>query len=98
MWRRDEARTERFGAEILVLPTVPIEPPPVGARDVDLGAGWTSPTPALLACTAAWSVLGVPAVSVPVPGDGLPGSVQLVGRAGMDDQLLAVAALLANHL
>lgn len=94
MATRQRLRAEPAAPEVLLLPTVPIEAPAVGARDVDLGAGWTNPTPALLSCTAAWSVLGLPAISVPVPGDGLPGSVQLVGRAGTDSQVLAVAAVL----
>jgi aspartyl-tRNA(Asn)/glutamyl-tRNA(Gln) amidotransferase subunit A len=89
---------DRLGVDLLVLPTVPIEAPPVGARDTDLGAGWTNPTYALLSGTIAWSVLGLPAVSIPVRGDGLPGSVQLVGRAGDDDQVLAAAAVLADRL
>ncbi|HEX5402477.1 MAG TPA: amidase [Pseudonocardiaceae bacterium] len=89
---------DRVGADVLVLPTVPIEAPPIGARDTDLGAGWTSPTMAVLACNTTWSVLGLPAISVPVPGDGLPGSVELVGRAGSDDLLLALAGLLAARL
>jgi aspartyl-tRNA(Asn)/glutamyl-tRNA(Gln) amidotransferase subunit A len=88
---------DQVGADVLLLPTVPIEPPPVGARDTDLGAGWTNPTFAVLTCNTTWSVLGLPAISVPMPGDGLPGSVELVGRAGADDQLLAVAALLAGR-
>jgi aspartyl-tRNA(Asn)/glutamyl-tRNA(Gln) amidotransferase subunit A len=101
--QRDRARLraefpDRVGAEILVLPTVPIEAPPVGARDTELGAGWTSPTSALLALNLAWSVLGWPAVSVPVPGGVLPGSVQLVGRPGGEAQLLAVAAALTARL
>ena len=97
--RRERARAEPpFAAEMVVLPTVPIQPPPIGARDVDLGAGWTNPMLATLSGTAGWSVLGVPAVSVPVPGDGLPGSVQLVGHAGADSQVLAVAEALANLL
>ncbi|HEY1571837.1 MAG TPA: amidase [Pseudonocardiaceae bacterium] len=94
MATRQRLRADETNAEILVLPTVPIEAPPVGARDVDLGAGWTNPTPALLSGTAGWSVLGLPAISVPVPGDGLPGSVQLVGRAGTDSQVLAIARVL----
>jgi aspartyl-tRNA(Asn)/glutamyl-tRNA(Gln) amidotransferase subunit A len=100
-----DARTrlrDRFphemGADVLVLPTVPIEAPPVGARDTDLGAGWTNPTAALLAFNSVWSVLGLPAISVPVPGGALPGSVQLVGRPGDEDELLAVAAALVDRL
>jgi aspartyl-tRNA(Asn)/glutamyl-tRNA(Gln) amidotransferase subunit A len=88
---------DQVGADVLILPTVPIEAPPIGARDTELGAGWTNPTTAVLACNTTWSVLGLPAISVPIPGDGLPGSVELVGRAGADDQLLAVAALLADR-
>jgi aspartyl-tRNA(Asn)/glutamyl-tRNA(Gln) amidotransferase subunit A len=89
----------RRGADVLVLPTVPIEAPPVGARNTELGAGWTDPTLALLALNVPWSVLGVPAISVPVPGDGpLPGSVELVGQPGREDELLAVAAKMVAAL
>jgi aspartyl-tRNA(Asn)/glutamyl-tRNA(Gln) amidotransferase subunit A len=95
---RDRLRAEfghRIGVDLLVLPTVPILAPPVGARDVELGAGWTNPTAATLAFTMAWSVLGLPAISVPVPTDGpLPTAVQLVGRAGGEPELLAAAATL----
>jgi len=82
-------------SDILVLPTVPIEAPPVGARDTDVGAGWTDPGAALLALNSPWSLLGLPAISIPIPGTSLPGSVQLVGRAGGEAELLAVAARLS---
>ncbi|HEY3607859.1 MAG TPA: amidase [Pseudonocardiaceae bacterium] len=84
--------------DLLVLPTVPIEAPPIGVRDTEVGAGWTNPIPALLAFNSPWSVLGLPAISVPVPGGVLPGSVQLVGRRGGEDQLLAAAAVLEGRL
>jgi aspartyl-tRNA(Asn)/glutamyl-tRNA(Gln) amidotransferase subunit A len=89
---------DRLGVDVLALPTVPIDAPPIGARDTDLGAGWDNPTLALLSCTVAWSVLGLPAISVPVPGGERPRAVQLVGRAGADDYLLAVAALVESRL
>lgn len=96
---RDRVRAEfghRIGVDVLILPTVPILAPPVGARDVELGAGWTNPTAATLAFNMAWSVLGLPAISVPVPGDSpLPTAVQLVGRAGGEPELLAAAATLS---
>jgi aspartyl-tRNA(Asn)/glutamyl-tRNA(Gln) amidotransferase subunit A len=89
----------RRAAEVLVLPTVPIEAPPVGARNTELGAGWTDPTLAVLAFNVPWSVLGLPAISVPIPGDGaLPGSVELVGQPGREDQLFAVAAAMVAAL
>jgi aspartyl-tRNA(Asn)/glutamyl-tRNA(Gln) amidotransferase subunit A len=99
---RDRARlraefAHRVGVDVLVLPTVPILAPPIGARDTDLGAGWTNPTAATLAFTMAWSVLGVPALSLPVTGGGtLPAAVQLVGRDGGEDELLAVADAIAG--
>lgn len=101
--RQDRTRlraefADRAGAEVLILPTVPIEAPRIGAHDTDLGAGWTSPSAAMLAFTMLASVLGWPAVSVPVCGAGLPGSVQLIGRPGGEDQLFAVAAELSARL
>jgi aspartyl-tRNA(Asn)/glutamyl-tRNA(Gln) amidotransferase subunit A len=87
-----------WSVDVLLLPTVPIEAPPIGARHTDLGAGWTDPVAALLSLTTPWSVLGCPAVSLPVLGAGLPASVQLVGRPGADAALLATAAALATLL
>jgi amidase len=44
------------------------------------------------------SALGLPAVSVPVPGAGLPAGVQLIGRRRHERQLLLVAGLLETAL
>lgn len=81
------------GLDLLLLPTVPVLAPPLGARDTDLGGGWTSPRDALLAHTVPFSVLGLPSLSLPVtaPG-GLPVGVQLVGAPGGDEALLSAAA------
>ncbi|OLB77700.1 MAG: hypothetical protein AUI14_15345 [Actinobacteria bacterium 13_2_20CM_2_71_6] len=82
------------GVDVLVLPTVPVLAPPVGVRDADIGGGWTSPRDALLAFTAPWSVLGLPAISIPVGSPtGLPVGVQLVGLPGGDEELLAAARI-----
>lgn len=88
---------DRLGVDLLVLPSVPIEAPAIGARDVELGGGWTDPTPALLSCTIPASVLGLPAISVPVPSAGLPLGVQLVARPDAEDLLFAVAQLLVSR-
>ena len=80
------------GVDVLVLPTVPVPAPPLGFRDGV--AGWDTTRDALLAFTVPWSTLGLPAVSVPLPGDGLPVGAQLVGLPGGDAELLALAARL----
>jgi aspartyl-tRNA(Asn)/glutamyl-tRNA(Gln) amidotransferase subunit A len=85
------------GVDVLVLPTVPVLAPPLGARDTPIGGGWTSPRDALLAHNALWGVLGLPAVSVPIPNPGgLPVGAQLVGAPGGDAALLAMAETIAH--
>jgi aspartyl-tRNA(Asn)/glutamyl-tRNA(Gln) amidotransferase subunit A len=82
------------GLDLLLMATVPVLAPPLGARDEDIGGGWTSPRDALLAHTAPWSVLGLPSMSLPVTGRGpgeLPIGLQLVGPPGGDEELLAAA-------
>jgi aspartyl-tRNA(Asn)/glutamyl-tRNA(Gln) amidotransferase subunit A len=84
--------TDRFaGLDAMALPTLPIVAPPVGARDTDLGGGWTIPRDALLAHNAPFSVLATPAVSLPLPVAGLPVGLQLIGPPGTDEVLLAMA-------
>jgi aspartyl-tRNA(Asn)/glutamyl-tRNA(Gln) amidotransferase subunit A len=82
------------GLDLLLLATVPVVAPPLGARDEDIGGGWTSPRDALLAHNAPWSVLGLPSMSLPVTGRGpgeLPVGLQLVGPPGGDEELLGAA-------
>jgi aspartyl-tRNA(Asn)/glutamyl-tRNA(Gln) amidotransferase subunit A len=97
---RDAVHARTVGLDFLLLPTVPVTAPRVGSRGEPLGAGWENPREALLALTSPWSVLGLPAVSVPVPrpGGGLPVAVQVVGRHGEDDLLLHAAGLLERSL
>lgn len=96
--QRMDRYLDHLGVDLLVLPSVPIDAPLIGARDTDLGAGWTDPTPALLSCTIPASVLGLPALSIPLPGEGLPLSVQLVARPHAEDLLFGVAEVLAERL
>lgn len=83
--RRREQLRERmldrmFGLDLLVHATVPITAPRLGSRGEPLGAGWEQPREALLAPTAPWTLVGFPALTVPIPaGPGsLPAAVQLV--------------------
>ena len=45
-----------------------------------------------------WTLMGVPCVTVPVPGDGLPLGVQVVARFGDDGRALAVARMIEAAL
>ncbi|MCZ2403175.1 amidase [Paenarthrobacter sp. Z7-10] len=62
--------------------------------------GWTGVRAALLGLTIPWSLLGFPAISVPValPGAAMRGSVQLVAKPGQELLLLDAAALLESSL
>lgn len=44
------------------------------------------------AYNAPWTALGVPAISVPLPGDGAPLGLQMTAAWGRDDALVSVAA------
>lgn len=82
--------------DLLLMPTVPVEAPALQQRALDPDTGWTAVREALLALTSPWSLLGFPAISVPVPGPALSGSVQLVAKPGQETLLLDAAALLEN--
>jgi Asp-tRNA(Asn)/Glu-tRNA(Gln) amidotransferase A subunit family amidase len=64
----------------------------------------TGPAPAGLADTgnpapnAPWTALGVPAISVPLPGETAPLGVQMAAGWGRDDALIAVATQLEAHV
>jgi len=74
------------GVDVLAGPTVgycaPEHDPPFGTGDDSAEGRFTGP----------YNLTGHPAVSIPVPAPGLPVGLQLAGRAGGDEALLAVAA------
>jgi len=80
--------------DVLIMPTLAQPCPPAlryGTRS------WSRSLVAALRfspMTGGWNLAGYPAASVPVPGDGLPRSVQLVTTPGREDLLLALAAQL----
>ena len=84
--------------DVLLMPTVPVEAPAINQRDLDPDTGWTGVREALLALTSPWSLLGFPALSVPVPvaGARLLGSVQLIAKPGQEQLLLDTSALLES--
>lgn len=102
--RRERARREVLPlletVDAVLMPTVPIEAPLIGQRELDGADGWDDVRQALLGFTLPWSVLDCAAVSVPVARTDsvLPGSVQLVGLPGREHRLMEIAALLEAEL
>ena len=82
-------------ADALVLPTLPLTAPLLGAGDVtiDPALGGTMPVrSAMLKHTQPFNMSGHPAISLPLPVTGLPVGLQLVGRRDNTAGLLAIAA------
>lgn len=82
-------------ADALVLPTLPLTAPLLGAGDVtiDPAIGGTMPVrSAMLKHTQPFNMSGHPAISLPLPVTGLPVGLQLVGRRDNTAGLLAIAA------
>lgn len=79
--------------DVLVLPTVPVPAPAIGATTVRVAGAELPIEPVLTQLTSPADAAGLPAVSVPV-GDvgGLPVGLQLLGRPGADAVVLAAAA------
>jgi Asp-tRNA(Asn)/Glu-tRNA(Gln) amidotransferase A subunit family amidase len=80
--------------DLLVTPTLGFVAPPVGAREDD------ALRRRLIARTLPINAVGWPALALPCGAaeDGLPASVQLVGRPGEDALVLAAGALLEASL
>jgi amidase len=86
------------GHDLLVVPTSPEPPSPLGelGPDTDDPLGVLLRMGALTTFTFPFNVTGQPAVSLPLhwSADGLPIGVQLVAAFGREDVLLRVAAQL----
>jgi aspartyl-tRNA(Asn)/glutamyl-tRNA(Gln) amidotransferase subunit A len=83
------------GVDALMLPTLPITAPPIGAAEVALGPGsakMVTVRAAMLRNTQLFNLSGHPAISLPLPGAPLPVGLQLVGRLDDTAGLLATAA------
>ena len=80
-------------ADVLVTPTLAQPPLRIGALT---GRATLAKAGRFVPFTPTWNVTGQPAVSVPagVTADGLPQAVQLVGRPGSEQLLLALTAQL----
>ena len=79
--------------DALILPTLPIPAPAIGANTVQIGATAEPVRNLMLRLTQPFNVTGHPAISMPSGQntDGLPCAVQLVGGRMQTDALLKVA-------
>jgi aspartyl-tRNA(Asn)/glutamyl-tRNA(Gln) amidotransferase subunit A len=90
---RNEVDTALRDCDALVLPTLPIPAPKLGADFVEIAGARHSVRPLTLRLTQMFNLTGHPAISLPC-GDtteGLPCGLQLVGRRDETDRLLAIA-------
>ena len=80
-------------ADVLVCPTMRTPAPAVGATRADIGGKSFALHTAVTNLTQPFNLAGLPAISLPwtMSREGLPISMQLVGRRGHDWRLLAIA-------
>jgi Asp-tRNA(Asn)/Glu-tRNA(Gln) amidotransferase A subunit family amidase len=90
---RDRLAQIMRGVDIVLTPTEPIVAPPVGVGDLAL-------RDQLMRFLYPFSAIGAPALAVPCgpAEDGLPASIQVVARHGMDALVLGAGALLERAL
>jgi len=99
MQRNWSAWFEAQNLHAALFPTTPLRARPIGEDETVNLNGADLPTFAtFIRNTDHGSVMGVPGISLPLPGDGLPVGLALDGLAGADRALLAVAATLERLL
>jgi aspartyl-tRNA(Asn)/glutamyl-tRNA(Gln) amidotransferase subunit A len=79
--------------DLIVAPTIPWVAQPAGVGDLELRGR-------MLSLTFPWNAVGGPALALPCgpAEDGLPASIQLMGRPGADALVLAAGRLLERKL
>jgi Asp-tRNA(Asn)/Glu-tRNA(Gln) amidotransferase A subunit family amidase len=89
----DRALAAMDGYDLLLVPTLPFVAPPLPGDELEIRED-------LIRFTLPFNALGWPALSLPAgpAEDGLPASIQLVGRPGTDPLVLAVGAELEASL
>ena len=80
--------------DALILPTLPIPAPPIGAAMVDVGGVQAPVRATMLSLTQLFNMTGHPAIALPAGRgpEGLPRSIQIVGHRGRTERLLDIAA------
>jgi AtzE family amidohydrolase len=94
---RDAVARLFHGIDILVAPTTPLAAPTIGQDMVVLANGSFPARGHLGRYTIPFSIIGLPVISIPVPGFGLPRGVQLVAAPFRERLLFRAAAFLEGR-
>jgi aspartyl-tRNA(Asn)/glutamyl-tRNA(Gln) amidotransferase subunit A len=88
------------GIDALLLPTVPIPAPLIGAASVEIGGAKQPVRNVMLRLTQLFNITGHPAISLPCgrTSSGLPCGLQVVGTRMQTDALLHVARSIEDVL
>jgi aspartyl-tRNA(Asn)/glutamyl-tRNA(Gln) amidotransferase subunit A len=86
--------------DALLLPSLPMPAPPLGAKSVWIAGSEEPVRAAMLRLTQLFNLTGHPAIALPGGrgGDGLPRGLQLVGRRLATERLLATAIVAERHI
>jgi aspartyl-tRNA(Asn)/glutamyl-tRNA(Gln) amidotransferase subunit A len=88
------------GIDGLILPSLPIAAPPIGAATVDLNGVKEPVRATMLRLTQLFDITGHPAIALPAPQDvdPLPRGLQIVGHRHRTARLLEVAMAVEPHI
>ncbi|MSO57197.1 MAG: amidase [Acidobacteria bacterium] len=97
---RAEVDAALMDCDALVLPTLPIPAPQIGAETVDVEGVLQAVRPTMLRLTQLFNLTGHPAISLPCgnTAEGLPCGLQLVGRRQETVRLLGTALSCETHV
>jgi aspartyl-tRNA(Asn)/glutamyl-tRNA(Gln) amidotransferase subunit A len=97
---RREVDAALEGCQALMLPTLPIPAPIIGQPSVEIGGAKHPVRGLMLRLTQLFNLTGHPAISVPCgkTSAGLPCGLQLVGKIGATEALLAVASAVERYI
>ncbi len=90
---RDAFIASLHGCDVMVTPVLPAVPPVAGEMSVTLNGNRMHVAPAMTRFTSPINFCGLPALALPcgLTREGMPVSLQIVGRPGEDARVLAVA-------
>jgi aspartyl-tRNA(Asn)/glutamyl-tRNA(Gln) amidotransferase subunit A len=97
---RREVDAALEGHAALVLPTVAIPPPPIGAAEVEVSGCKEAVRGLMLRLTQLFNLTGHPVISIPsgTHAQGFPSGVQVIGPSGGTERLLELARACEQQL